>query len=103
MYNNFPKFAVFTFFGGPKYILSLQSHFSELVGVQKLELGINNVHITFWWRVQWLSEIHHFYPFLGPKIPKFITENAYCLQSDFSELVGVGKLKLGTNDVYMTF
>ena len=93
--------ALITKIHNQKYILSLQSDFSEPVGVRKLKLGINDVHITLWRRVQRISKIRHFYPFLGPKIPKFITENAYCLQSDFSELVGVGKLKLGTNDVNM--
>ena len=85
--------------------MSLQSHFSELVGVRKLKLGINDVHITLWRRVQRISEIRRFYPLLllVPEIPKFITENAYYLQSEFSELVGVGKLKLGKNDVNMTF
>ena len=58
--------------------------------------------MALWWCVQRISEIRHFYPLLGPKIPKFITEKCILsLKSDFSELVGVGRLKLSTNDVYM--
>ena len=41
-----------------------------------------------------------FLPPRGPKIPKFIAENSHYLsQSDFSEPVGVRKLKIGTNIV----